>query len=439
MKSAGLMLTVFAALSLSAAPVVESVTYAQRQDGMVVVTYKLKGEAGIPLLDICTNGVSIGWRNLRFAAGDVHQVVQAGSDVRTVFWNPRKAFPGHSLTSGVTAVVRVWPVDNPPDVLVVNCEKSYSGLNSAVQYFAAYEQLPEGTVNCEAYKTDKKMAFRKIPAQGIVWRMGTDSSEKGYNAVETPKHKVMLRSNYYIGVFEVTQAQYERFYGSNPSTFKTDGAMRPVDGAAWSNIRGSSAVWPGASRSAAYESVGSTSFLGKLREHAPGLEFDLPTEAQWEFADRAGCGASFPDGSNLATGSESSWPYLETHARYGNNHGGSAGDSTDKSNTLSTNVASAAVGTYLPNRWGLYDMQGNMLEWVLDHCDQYAPTEEVTVDPVGCSDAAAANKNSRITRGGSYLLKPSYARCGARYTAGESGDSSRHFGFRLCIPLDWNK
>lgn len=415
-----------------AAPSVSDVSYSQNPTSKVMkVTYTLSGEAGVPLLDIRTNGVSIGWGNLRGAYGDVHQLVQPGPE-KTIYWHPEKAWPGRSLASGVTAVVRVYPKNNPPNVMVVNCEKPYKGRGDAVQYFASFEQLPEGTVNCDKYKT-VKMAFRKVPSAGIIWRMGSPASEKGRDANYEIQHKVRLTSNYYLGVFEVTQTQYERFMKTNPSMFKTDGAMRPVEMVSWENVRGKASVWPGETRAAAYASVTASSFLGLLRSHAGGnLKFDLPTEAQWEFACRAGSGAAFPDGTSLAAGSEASWPFLETHGRYKNNSGA---DSSDAANTLSTNDATSVVGTYLPNRWGFHDMHGNLYEWTLDLYAAYDTSKDITDDPCGSADVEGAG-GTRTTRGGSYLLPPSSARCAKRYQSGHPGNGSRHFGFRVCLPLE---
>ena len=440
-RSGALLLSlamVFASFAVNATPGVGSVTYSQDAvTKLVTVTYVLSAEPGIPILDICTNGVSVGWENVRGAYGDVHKVVQNSSAVRTIYWNPSRyqdvAERLGRLDSGVTAVVRVWPTNNPPDVMVVNCEKAYDGRDNCVQYFASFDQLPEGTVNCAAYKTARKMAFRKVPAAGIVWRMGSPTSEKGrgISSKSEDQHKVKLTSNYYLGVFEVTQSQYERFVGRNTSFFKTDGAMRPVENISWHEVRGADAVWPGVTRVAAYASVGNTSFLGKFRAHVGGMKFDLPTEAQWEFACRAGSGTAFPDGSNLATGSEASWSYLETHSRYKNNSGA---DSSSTANTLSTNDATAVVGTYLPNRWGFYDMHGNLLEWTLDWCEPYDTASEVMENPCGAA-GDTTNPNKRTVRGGSYLLGPSYERSAMRY-GGTRTSGSRHIGFRVCLPLD---
>ena len=413
-----------------AAPSVSDVEFWQDPTTKVVkVTYQLSNDAGVPLLDICTNGISIGWVNLRGAYGDVNKLVQSGSEKKTIYWYPEKAWSGHSLDSGVTAVVRVWPKNNPPNVMVVNLERQYEGRDDVIQYYASFEHLPEGTVNCDAYKTARKMAFRKIPAAGIVWRMGSPDTEKKRDEYETQR-KVRLTKNYYLGVFEVTQSQYERLYGSHRSMFSTDGDMRPVENNTWDDIRGKNSVWPGTTREEAYASVSSTSFLGKLRAHTGGKMFDLPTEAQWEFACREGSGATYPDGTSLATGSETSWPYLETHSRYKNNSGTDGGTG----NNLSTNDATAVVGSYLASRWGLYDMLGNVCEMTLDWYAKYEVPDGVINNPCGAA-ASETVDNKRTMRGGSYLWGPDNVRAADRYGV-KRAQQGRHIGFRVCLPLD---
>ena len=428
--------TIVISSAYSYAARVSDVCYWQNPTSKIVkVTYKLSDGSGIPILDIRTNGVSIGWSNLRGAYGDVHKLVQSGTDAKTIYWHPEKAWPGYSLASGVTAVVQVYPKNNPPDVMVVNCGREYEGRDDVVQYYASFEHLSEGTVNCDAYKTASKMAFRKIPAAGIVWRMGSPTTEKKRDSALETLHKVRLTSNYYLGVFEVTQSQYKRFTSSSVFTenvyFPVNGEMRPRENICWTYVRGADAVWPGTSREAAYNSVSETCFLGGLRTHTGGLKFDLPTEAQWEFASRAGVGTAFPDGTSLVTGSETSIPYLETHVRYKNNSGQ---DATTLNSSLSTNDATAIVGTYLPNRWGLYDMLGNVCEMTLDWCVKYGTSDEVIDDPFGAEAPSDAN-NMRTMRGGAYLHGPGDIRCADRYAV-KQGQLTRHIGFRVCLPLD---
>lgn len=147
---------------------------------------------------------------------------------------------------------------------------------------------------------------------------------------------------YYIGVFEVTQRQYERVTGRNPAQLK--GATRPVERVSWETIRGkpSEFGWP------AVRTVSAGSFIGRLRART-ALAFDLPTEAQWEFACRAGTSSAYGNGGNSASD-------LRTLGRF-------CGDCGDGRGGFAEHTA---VGSYAPNAWGLYDFHGNVWEWCLD-------------------------------------------------------------------------
>lgn len=179
----------------------------------------------------------------------------------------------------------------------------------------------------DEYKTTK-MVLRRIEA-------GTFRTQY--------RHDVTLTSPFLIGVFEVTQKQYELVTGENPSRY--NGEMRPVERVSYDMIRGSSAGagWP------IDNAVDADSFLGKLRRRT-GLDFDLPTEAQWEHACRAGTTTYYNNGG-------ASEDDLKTLGRYWGNCSDGKGGYTD---------AHTKVGSYLPNAWGLYDMHGNVREWCLD-------------------------------------------------------------------------
>ena len=168
--------------------------------------------------------------------------------------------------------------------------------------------------------------------------------------------RIEAKEPYYIGVFEVTQRQYERVTGRNPSGFK--GAMRPVECVTWETVRGSFAdhAWPKTT------DVDGSRFVGWLRART-GLAFDLPSEAQWEFAATAGGmtstgGGRGVDGANgqdarspmNASGAQNGW------GRYAGNRGDGKGGFAEHTK----------VGSYAPNGWGLYDMLGNVWEWCLD-------------------------------------------------------------------------
>jgi len=221
--------------------------------------------------------------------------------------------------------------------------------------------------------------------------------------------RVTLTEPYYIGVFEVTQKQWELVMGKRPSYFTNDKyyASRPVEQVSYSAIRGGSKGlrWPGSSE------VDATSFLGALRKKT-GLSFDLPTEAQWEYACRAGTTTDFNDGSSK-TGS--SCVNMNRVGRYWYNGGNLY------SVSVTTSGGTAKVGSYVPNAWGLYDMHGNVWEWCLDRYGTLA----YGTDPKGTTSSSA-----RVARGGcwygSALMCTSYIRS-------SDGDSkaTNIRGFRL--------
>ncbi len=190
-------------------------------------------------------------------------------------------------------------------------------------------------------------------------------------------HEVTLTSGYWLGIFEVTQRQWTLIMGNNPSEFKGD--TRPVECVSYNDIRGKKkgAGWP----SRGHE-VDDGSFLGKVRTKT-GLAFDLPTEAQWEYACRAGTTTALNSGKNLTN--EDKCPNMAEVGRYGGRHSDGKGG-YDKH---------TKVGSYKPNAWGLYDMHGNVDEWCLDWHGRH-PTSAVT-DPPG-----ADSGSNRVLRSGDW-------------------------------------
>ena len=249
----------------------------------------------------------------------------------------------------------VISVEYNPLYLVIDLSGGTSTLSYPVTYLDAE---PSGGFNIDAYKTTK-LVLRKISAG--IFIMGDDQTNEF--------HRVMLSQPFYIGIFEVTQKQYQLVMGSNPSYYK--GNMRPVEQVSYDMIRGSSegAKWP------SFSAVDSDSFLGRLRART-GLEFDLPTEAQWEYACRAGTTSAYNNGGSAGND-------LKLLGRYdGNRSDGKGGYSQH-----------TTVGSYQPNAWGLYDMHGNECEWCLD----WYGTLAYGTDPKGASSGL-----KRVIRGGSW-------------------------------------
>jgi formylglycine-generating enzyme required for sulfatase activity len=206
------------------------------------------------------------------------------------------------------------------------------------------------------------------------------SSSYSCSSGESPVHTVTLTQAYYMGRYEVTQAQWEAKMGSNPSHFVgySDSPSRPVEKVSWNTIQG---------------------FLS-----ATGMR--LPTEAEWEYAYRAGTTTAFHSMPGYPSGTNTD-SLLGTIAWYANN----------------SSNQTHAVGTKAGNGFGLHDMSGNVWEWVKDWYDTYASGAQT--DPVG-----PVSGSYRVVRGGSWNFVSGHCRASYRYT-GSPGLSANGLGFRV--------
>jgi len=267
------------------------------------------------------------------------------------------------------------------------------------------DEVPEGGWTDE-YKTSK-MVFAKI--KGGVFTMCSPQDEVGQTLFDTDfQIQVTISKPFYMGVFETTQKQYQLITGADPSQYKGD--TRPVESVSYNAIRGENlgAKWPES------DEVDADSFLGKFRAKT-GKSFDLPTEAQWEYACRAGTTTALNDGSNL-TNEYTDGSLAKLGRYYYNREDGKGGYAEH-----------TVVGSYLPNAWGLYDMHGNVWEFCLDWYDVYY--DGGSTDPRG-----APNGRLRIKRGGAHSEREGaqYCRSAMRYVNGPSGAGSGE-GFRLVL------
>ena len=288
-----------------------------------------------------------------------------------------------------------------------------SGGANAVSYPVSYlPNVPSGGWTDE-YKTNK-LVLRKIPAGSIT--MGCETSEVGYTGEEAAPHEVTISQEFYIGVFEITQKQYELVTGNAPSTYKGD--ARPVEQVSWNDIRGNSAIynWPNSS------SVDASTFMGKLRAKTGIMTLDLPTEAKWEYACRAGTTSAFNSGKNLLSG-EGEDANMNEIGRYSYNNGHNGGI-MDGQGGYSENHTT--VGSYLPNAWGLYDMHGNVWEWCLDwYQGRESLSSAAVTDPMG-----PVSGSCRVPRGGGWYSVARYCRSATRYHS-EPYYKNYGIGFRL--------
>jgi len=402
--------------SIRAGSVVMSQPTLSRQ---VAITYDLLSGPAIVTVDILTNGVSIGAANLTYFAGDVNRVVQPG-DGRRITWRPDKAWPGHLIRdNSVTAKVTAWALNAPPDYMVVDLVVANS-----ITFYAAAESLPEGGVTNMIYKTDK-LVMRKCPAANVEWRMGAPSTELGYGNRQV-NHNVTLANDFYIGIYELTQRQYERITGNASCAWfsnKVCYAARPMENLRWAHMRmsadGSANAdyeWPGKGHAVAPNSV-----LGLLRAKVNNrVAFDLPVEAQWEFACRAGTGTALHNGKEISRTS-GTCPNVAEIARYKGNSGYGSGD---PARDLDADSGTAIVGTYAPNAWGIYDMSGNVMEYCLDYWKQ----DLTDVDP---ETGSLTQSGSRPRRGGNFSSEPSGVRSAYRIEYGQVTTADCQSGFRI--------
>ena len=283
--------------------------------------------------------------------------------------------------------------------------------SGVVSYMA--EEPNEGWTS--TYKTEK-MVLRRVPPQ--TFYMGSNASELGRESDEY-RHQVVLSQTYYIGMFEVTQRQYQNIMGVNPSGNKGD--ERPVENVSYNMIRGSElgAKWP------VSKDVDEDCFMGKIRAKT-GIKFDLPSEAQWECACRAGTTAALYDGKNLTD--KTKCANVAALARYKFNHNGDPCDGVpDGKGGYST--YHTKVGCYVPNNWQLYDTYGNVYEWCTDWYKDNLGAVAVT-DPSGPTTGS-----TRVMRGGGWFSPAWKCRSAWRNQTLPPDYVGADVGFRVCVTI----
>ena len=433
---AALAATASAALP-AAVPEISGVTMAQASDRLVTITYTLADAPAVVTVDVQTNVTGDVWASIGGAAvwnaqGDVWKRVETGS--RTITWRPDHSWPDHKIADGgARAVVTAWALDNTPDYMAVDV--SATGGAGTQTYYPAADFVPGGVTNAE-YKTSV-LLMRKIMAKDVTWTMGSTTLETKRNATRETAHRVTLTNNYYIGVYQVTQAQWDLIQPSRlaPSYYNNaaDRAMRPVEQVCYNEIRNAA---NSTTADTAYDwpaDPNPNSFLGKLRTKS-GLDFDLPSEAQWEFAARAGNGdTKWGDGSGILNGDADA--NLNLLGRYERDGGKVLNGSSyaNPAQSCGATNGTAIVGSYAPNAWGLYDMHGNVWEWCLDWYEDNISAHggAVNIDPSApAKTLSGASGASRVIRGGSWINAAGNCRPACR---SDGTPSNRHGynGFRV--------
>ena len=248
---------------------------------------------------------------------------------------------------------------------------------------------PEFNELFEFLKQKYNLELVRCPAGTFM--MGSPSRELGRSPNEI-QHQVTISKDFNIAKYPVTQAQYKAIMGNNPSYFK--GENNPVECVSWVNAK---------------------EFCDKLNKLTKSTRpavyrFDLPTEAQWEYACRAGTTTSLNSGKNITESIGYCSNVDEVGWYYGN-----SGRTTHP------------VGLKKPNAWGIYDMHGNVCEWCRDRCDEY---------PSGsCTDPEGPDSGSyRVYRGSGWRSFPWYCRSANRCNYAPDFEDC-DLGFRIALVL----
>jgi formylglycine-generating enzyme required for sulfatase activity len=232
-----------------------------------------------------------------------------------------------------------------------------------------------------------------VTIQPGTFQMGSNAANAApyYNDSSTqPVHAVTLSYTYWMGATEVTQAQYQALMGTNPSGFP--GANNPVEQVSWNNAVAYCAAL--------------TTQQAALGNVPAGYQYRLPTEAEWEYACRAGTTTEFNTGAALFC-NDAKFDY-----------------SYHSNSSCNYSSSTVPVGSYAPNAWGLYDMHGNVWEWCLDSYASY--TAGAVTDPF------VTGGPNRVIRGGGWNVNSSFCRSAIRVSS-IPGITDLSLGFRVVL------
>jgi formylglycine-generating enzyme required for sulfatase activity len=281
---------------------------------------------------------------------------------------PSPAVPGAASPAAGTQMGGGCPSPAPPATAEASTWRNSIGMEfrliPAGEFLMGSEKAPE---------TFLVLGGQRIPFSKLY--MGLD---KGRRAApfEQPVHKACLSKPFYLGTYEVTQAQWREVMGHNPSHFTGD-PNRPVESVSWDEVQ---------------------EFIRRLNATEHHTHYRLPTEAEWEYAARAGTTTRYSFGDDPGPLGEYAWcndKERQTHR----------------------------VGQKRPNAWGLHDMLGNVAEWVQDWLGDYA--SEAVTDPQGPEEGRV-----KVSRGGSYDDNEDSCRSASRIAA-YPDDKDHDVGFRL--------
>ena len=398
------------AVDLTEPLTVSNVRFSQdRATQLVMVNYELanQGEPAWVAMDVLTNGVSIGMQYVKTVSGDISRygldmvgrgpVADDGLE-KTIVWDAHRDWYGN-LGSNVTVEISAWYTNSPPGVyMVVDLSEG-----------TAAERYPVSLTTMVPDPTDLSCVSNKLWLRFVgpgTFIQGSSEEETGRDANREAQHQVTLTKSFYAGVFELTRAQYRLVMGSAPGNGET--LTCPLNKVKFYDFVGTN-INPAASNT-----VAAGTFLAKIREKT-GMLLNLPTDAQWEYACRAGTTGPFN---------------VETNAIV------TIGDLAWYSGNASNNVH--PVGQKRPNALGLYDMHGNVHEFCRERLNSNIGSGART-DPLNTGGA-----NGFVIRGGYFGDSAENCRSARRGwrapsevdPSGWFGGSGQNDGFRLWLTVE---
>lgn len=278
--------------------------------------------------------------------------------------------------------------------IVVNYITNYISEGSKILGPKINEIIQDGDLKSKEYNINENEScitnsigvdFIKISAGEFM--MGSPSNEKYREKDEGPVHKVTIEKPFYLGKFEVTQGQWQKVMGNNPSTFK--GEDLPVEGVSWNDAQ---------------------EFVDKLNEMEKTDKYRLPSEAEWEYACRVGTNTKYFFGEDESKLGDYAW-YLSN-----------------------SNNETHPIGQKKPNAWGIYDIYGNVWEWVQDkwHEDYSSAPSDGSAWEGGVYSYVARGSSFRRT---SSKEDPDFAGCRSANRGGNRDLITYDKGFRLLREL----
>jgi formylglycine-generating enzyme required for sulfatase activity len=317
----------------------------------------------------------------------------AKNKAKEVTWDRLATYVKEEVPDAVTSIIGDGAQQSPHLV---------SNLTGKPAVLVRLDGNPAGSLAKEVVNS-VKMKFKLIPAGSFT--MGSPNDEEGRGEDEGPVHKVKITRPFYLSAFLVTQAQYKAVMGENPSHFAAKGpGSDEVRGHDTDEFPVESVSWHEAKK-----------FCDKLTalpdERKAGRAYRLPTEAQWEYACRAGTSTPF----NFGKSASSKEANFDGNYPYG---GGEKGKFLERP---------TKVNSYEANRWGLHDMHGNVYQWTADwyEINYYASSPEV--DTQGPKTGTA-----RVMRGGCFRIEGRF--CRAAFRGYDDPDHRRdNIGFRVLL------